>query len=84
MSPGLSLKIVLTHRTLKEFVITFQTTVNDKFMEWLLTAEISAVIFFIIDLSFPFCCSSLVTGIRKINGGVPVFFGVLGVGCPIM
>lgn len=83
MCPGLSMKIVLAHNILKGFVITFQMTVNDKFMKWLLTAEILAVIFFMIDLSFAFCSSSLLTGIRKINGGVPVFFGALGVGFPI-
>lgn len=71
------------HKTFKGFAITFQMSVNDKFMKWLLTAEICAVIFFMIDLSFALCCSSLLTGIRKINGGVPVFFGALGVGFPI-
>lgn len=54
--------------------------VNDKFMKWLFIVEICVVIFFMIDLFFVLCCLLLLTGIRKINGGVLVFFGVLGVG----
>lgn len=54
--------------------------VNDKFMKWLFIVEICVVIFFVIDLFFVLCCLLLLIGIRKINGGVLVFFGVLGVG----
>ena len=56
------------------------------FAKCTLTADILAVIFLMDTFwtSSGGVFSSELTGIRKINGGVPVFTGGLGVGFPII
>ena len=52
-------------------------------MSLLLTTETIVDTFLRVSFSSGFALSSELIGIRKISGGVPVFLGGSGVGCPM-